>query len=102
VEHSETASASAQEHPTGEVLQPASPAPCLFNDLPPALHEYIHTLEGRLAKIEAEQNRFTAALMKAGKFIFDSPQGKMIMAAFPKEAQNGLRNFFNGEQNGNR
>jgi hypothetical protein len=71
-------------------------APCPLNDLPAELHQYIHALQSRIEKLEAEQVRFTNALQGAGKFIFDSPQGKMIMAAFPKTAQEGLRKFFSG------
>jgi hypothetical protein len=74
--------------------------PCPLNDLSPELHQYIHGLEHRIVHLESEQKRFTNALLGAGKFIFDNPASKMMLAAFPKEAQNKLREFFAGN-NGN-
>jgi hypothetical protein len=90
---------------------PLSTTPCPLNDLPSELHQYIHTLpaqmqvyfqqqEARIKHLESEQKRFTNALLGAGKFIFDNPASKMMLAAFPKEAQNKLREFFAGS-NGN-
>jgi hypothetical protein len=92
------------DHPSTEVERsngagttlPDSAPPCPLNDLPADVHQYIHTLQQRIEKLEAEQLRFTNALKKAGEFIFNSPQGKMISMAFPKEMQDGLRGYFNG------
>jgi hypothetical protein len=52
------------------------------------------SLEERVAILEAEQKRFTDALIKAGEFIFNSPQGKMISMAFPKAMQEAIKEFF--------
>lgn len=68
--------------------------PCPLNDLPSDVHQYIHGLQQRIDALEKEQLRFTNALKKAGEFIFNSPQGKMILMAFPKEMQEGLRGYF--------
>jgi len=70
--------------------------PCPLENLPLELHQYIHGLENRVARLEAEQARMSAAMINAGKFIFESAQGKMVMMAFPKEMQNRLREFFSG------
>ena len=73
---------------------PVAAPPCPLNDLPQEVHEYLHKLESRIVKLESEQKRFTDALLQAGKFIFDNPASKMMLAAFPKEAQAKLREFF--------
>lgn len=67
---------------------------CPLNGLPEETHQYIHGLERRIADLEKEKVRFTDALVNAGKFIFDNPASKMMLAAFPKEMQTKLREFF--------
>jgi hypothetical protein len=69
-------------------------APCPLENLSPETHQYIHALEQRITILEAEQKRFTDALKNAGNFLFNSPHGKMIAIAFPKEMQERLREFF--------
>lgn len=85
-----------------EALVPAeaSSPVCALNELPAEVHQYIHALEQRIAKLESEQARFSNALINAGKFIFDNPASKMMLAAFPKEMQTKLREFF-ANANGN-
>jgi hypothetical protein len=72
----------------------STPSPCPFNDLPENLHQYIHATETRIAKLESDRDRFEQALLNVGKFIFDSPMSKMMLAALPKEAQEKLRSYF--------
>jgi hypothetical protein len=60
----------------------------------------IQLLENRVAFVEAEQKRFTNALISAGAFLFKNPASKMMLAAFPKEMQNKLKEFFDGTQTG--
>jgi hypothetical protein len=67
---------------------------CPLNDLPAGVHDYVHKLEMRIIDLEKEKVRFTDALVNAGKFIFDNPASKMMLAAFPKEMQTKLREFF--------
>jgi hypothetical protein len=67
---------------------------CPLENLPQELHQYIHAMESRIAHLELEAKRFEDALLKAGQFIFDSPMSKIMLAAFPKEAQNKLRETF--------
>ncbi|SRR6266478_4553853 len=57
-------------------------------------------LERRVAYLESEQKRFTNALISAGEFIFKNPASKMMLAAFPKEMQNRLKEFFESKQSG--
>lgn len=78
---------------TAANLPEAVPA-CPLNGLPEEAHQYIHGLEQRIADLEKEKVRFTDALVNAGKFIFDNPASKMMLAAFPKEMQTKLREFF--------
>jgi hypothetical protein len=54
----------------------------------------------RVAHVESEQNRFTTALISAGEFLFKNPASKMMLAAFPKEMQTKLKEFFDGTQTG--
>jgi hypothetical protein len=82
----------------GTALPDVAPT-CPLNDLSQGVHEYIHKLENRVTKLESEQLRFTNALINAGKFIFDNPASKMMMAAFPKEVQTKLREFFSRSEN---
>lgn len=60
------------------------------------LLEKIAQLEERIVRLESEQMRFTNALINAGEFIFKNPMSKMMMASFPKEVQNKLKEFFGG------
>lgn len=77
----------------------AAPSPlCPLNDLPENLHHYIHALEQRIVKLESDRDRFEQALLNVGKFIFDSPMSKMMLAALPKEAQQKLRGYFGNQQ----
>lgn len=86
----------AEGQTNGAVAVPptAATAPCPLNDLPQNVHGFLHTLEGRVQKLEADRDRFETALMNVGKFIFDSPMSKMMLAALPKEAQEKLRGYF--------
>jgi hypothetical protein len=70
--------------------------PCPFSGLPQETHDYLHKLEARVQHLESEQKRFTDALVNAGQFIFNNPASKMMLAAFPKEVQAKLKEFFNG------
>lgn len=81
--------------PTNGTVVPPATVSCPLENLPEELHHYIHGLEHRIVHLEAEQKRFTDALKNAGNFLFNSPQGKMIAIAFPKEMQERLREFFN-------
>jgi hypothetical protein len=62
------------------------------------LHQYIHRLEARVEFLESQAKRFEEALLKAGQFIFDSPMSKIMLAAFPKDAQNKLRELFGAKK----
>jgi len=81
----------------GAVPLAAPLATCILAELPTDVHHYIHGLEQRIFALEAEQKRFGENIIKMGKFFFDSPQGKMILIAFPKAMQDGLRDFFAGK-----
>lgn len=95
VEHSSTEAITGNGNGVAVAAAPApSPIPCPLNFLPEETHQYIHNLERRIADLEKEKERFSAALINAGKFIFDNPASKMMLAAFPKEMQNKLREFF--------
>ena len=82
------------------LVSPAAPAlpPCIFEGLPAPVHEYLHRLESRVVLLEAEQKRFTDALLNAGKFLFENPASKMMLAAFPKDVQTKLREFFDARK----
>jgi len=81
--------------PDGEMASPTtSPTPCPLENCSPELHQYIHHLESRLTHAENELARFSAALVNAGQFIFDSPMSKTMLMMFPKDVQNKLREFF--------
>lgn len=92
------------EHPSTEALTGQNGAavvppthavaPCPFNGFSPEAHERIHAIEARILQLENDRNRFEAALLNVGKFIFDSPMSKMMLAALPKEAQEKLRGYF--------
>lgn len=90
----------AEGQTNGAAVVPPTPsvAPCPFNELPQAAHEEIHNLLHRITKLEQDRDRFEAALLNVGKFIFDSPMSKMMLAALPKEAQEKLRGYFGKEK----
>lgn len=75
-----------------------SPAPLMINFATPEdaikAQQLFESFEARLAKVEAEQKRFTDALLGAGKMMFENPQFKMITMAFPKDVKQKLQEFF--------
>jgi hypothetical protein len=83
-----------QNAPAGELTPTGSPAISL--DSPEALLNFLAAQDARIKTLELEVQRFQNALMKAGEFIFKSPQGRMISMAFPKEMQEQLKEFFGG------
>jgi hypothetical protein len=86
-----------QSPTNGAIAASSTPvAPCPLEKLPVELHQYIHVLENRIAQLESEQVRFRDALLNAGKFVFQNPASKIMLAALPKEAQKKLKDFFDG------
>lgn len=79
-----------QNRPNGAV-ETAAPL-----SLPDEKEQKIQSLELRVAHLENEIARFQTALVMAGKFIFENPASKMMLAAFPKEMQSKLKEFFSG------
>jgi hypothetical protein len=70
------------------------PVACPLQNVSPELHQYIHGLEQRIVELEAKTLRFENAIHGLGNFIFTSSQGKMILMALPKAAQEKLREVF--------
>jgi hypothetical protein len=55
-------------------------------------------MEARVASLEEKERRFTEALVKTGEMVYKNPATKMMLAAFPKEVQNRLKEFFNANE----
>lgn len=93
-----TLSASPNETGSAPLLADPAFSPCPLEGIPQPLHEYVHRLEARIVVLEAEQKRFTDALVNAGEFLFKNPASKMMLAAFPKEMQTKLKDFFDARK----
>lgn len=59
-----------------------------------AVEENFRVLNMRIANLEIHRDRLEQALREAGKFIFDSPMSKLMLASIPKDKQLKLKEFF--------
>ena len=84
--------------PEQTALSEPGVAVCPLNDLPQNLHQYLHALNDRVTALETNAAEQHARLLAMGKRIFSMPQTKMMLAAFPKDMQNAIREFF-GDSN---
>lgn len=59
-----------------------------------AVAETIRRMEFRIASLEIHRDRLEHGLREAGKFVFESPMSKLMLASIPKEKQLKLKEFF--------
>lgn len=59
-----------------------------------AVEERFQNLEMQVANLTLHRDRLENALREAGKFIFDSPMSKLMLASIPKDKQLKLKEFF--------
>lgn len=74
----------------------AAPALCPLCEHPENLHQYIFALESRIAALETALRENHERTKAMGTMIFSNPATKMMLAAFPKEAQTKLKEMFGG------
>lgn len=59
-----------------------------------AVAEKIRQLEFRITSLEIHRDRLEYGLREAGKFVFESPMSKLMLASIPKDKQQKLKEFF--------
>lgn len=97
----DSTSAMTSTAPAGE-LPTTNGSPCSLDGLPEAAHHYIHALQRRIESLETalansaiEQNKSRERARAFGKILFNGP-AKMIIGVLPKDMQNELEGFLNG------
>lgn len=86
-----------QDTPTNGTSVPAL-VPCPLDEHTKehfaAVAEKIRQMEFRIASLEIHRDRLEHGLREAGKFVFESPMSKLMLASIPKDKQIKLKEFF--------